>query len=292
MIRSSRPSIRSALRRGLVGGVVTLVLVALSGCGGASEEAADPAAGSAAVTSAVPAPDTESVDGAANVEEVAAGESVDREEFLDLFKASISQATTAHVSMKTSATSGGVEGEGDIDLGTTPPLMKLTMSLDQLGGDVEMRLVDGVAYMLLPQLGGKYVRFDLADPGNPLGSSFGEQFDIENQFELFGDAVQEVTYLGRQDVGGEPMERYSLVVDGQAIADQAEESGLGAGAASIPDEISYEVSFDADGLFREMTFELGEISSTVTYSDWGKKVSIKAPKPSEVTSLPGSAGTS
>lgn len=288
MIPGPRPSTRSALRRGLAASLVSLVLVSLSGCGGSSEDAIDPAAdpvaeGSASVT------DAEEV---GDADERVVGASVDREEFLDLFQTSIGQATTAHVAITTSADSGGAVGEGDIDLSTTPPLMQLTMSLDGQGGDVEMRLVDGVAYMLLPQLDGKYVRFDLADPANPLGSAFGDQFDIEKQLEVFGEAILEVTYLGEEDIDGETVESYSLTADGQVIADQAGEAGLGAGAPSLPDEITYEISFDADGLFREMTFDLGGISSTVTYSDWGKEVSIEAPKPSEVTSLPGSAGTS
>jgi len=221
-----------------------------------------------------------------------AGETVDRDEFLDLLKASISQATTARVSLETSSAAGGLKGAGDIDFATTPPSISLQLNVPQLGGDAELRLVDGVAFVKLPQLGGKYVSFDLSDPANPLGSAFADQLDIESQFDAFGDAIQEVTYVGTEDIDKEQLERYTLTVDGQAVAEQAGGAGLGAGADLLPDVITYDIWFDAEGLFRQLTFDLDEqgVSSTITYSDWGKDVSITAPKPSEVTSLPRSPG--
>ncbi len=290
---SPLPSRSALARRGLAGGIAALLMVPLAACGNGSDsgDASDASGSGAALSADPPAGESEAPEeGAAPVDAApAAGESVEREQFVRLFQDALSKARTAHVTIETSSAVGGLSGEGDTDLSTSPPSMSMSMSIPQAGGDVEMRLVDGVAYMLLPQLGGKYLSFDLSDPSNPLGAAFADQLDIEKQFDNFSDAIQTVTYVGNEDVAGEALEHYSLTVDGQAVADAA---GAGGEMAGLPDVITYDVYFDGEGLFRQLTFDLGKQAgtSTMTYSDWGKDVSITAPRPSEITTLPGSTG--
>lgn len=293
MTRRARPSVRSALaRRALAGSAAAALLLVTSGCGGGDDTAADPGAAGSTSADAEPsasAPPEEPTSEAA-AEEVRAGASVDPGEFVDLLKASLDKASTASISITTAGGVGSLTGEGDADFSSTPPTMTMTMSLPQLGGDVEMRLLDGVAYMKLPQTGDKFISFDLTDPSNPLGSAFTDQLDIATQFDAFGDAIDEVTYVGTDDVDGEELEHYSLAVDGQAVADQ---SGADAGAIGLPEVITYDVYFDAEGFFRRMAFDLGEQagSTTLDYSDWGKDVSITAPRPGEITTMPGLPGS-
>ncbi len=298
---------RARLRRSLTGGVAALALISVAGCGSSSDDtdtdagATDAAPTSTSSDSAGEPAEAPSSDAPADVAE---GEVVDTDEFLAEFKDSISKETTAAFSIETGIGAAAVSGAGDIDLSTTPPTMALTLDLAQLGGDAAMRLVDGVIYLQLPQLGGKFLSVDLNDPDNPFGSTFTDQFDIETQFESFGDAIDEVTYDGTAEVDGETFEQFSLTVDSQAIKDQVAdqlEGTLGEGATaegdagaaldSLPDKIDYEMSFDEDGFFRVLTFDLGELgSSTIAYSDWGKDVSIKAPNKGQVTDFPNGLG--
>jgi hypothetical protein len=299
--RPRLPQRSPSARRGLAGGLAALVLLATAACGGSDDaDSGDDPAGDADSPSAEASPGTDAEEPAGedaggdtgDTEDSAEGESVDAAEFARLFEDSVTQETTARIAIETSAAAGGVAGEGDIDLGTTPPSLALTLQVGQLGqGDIETRLVDGTAYVAVPQLGGKFVSFDLSDPNNPLGDAFVDQLDIGSQFESFAEFIQDVTYLGTEDVDGEELERYTLTVDGEAVEDLAGEAA-GAGApVEVPEEITYDVFFDDEGLFRRLSFDLPDgISSTITYSDWGKDVSITAPRPNQVTSMPGVPG--
>ena len=84
--------------------------------------------------------------------------------------------------------------------------MKLTM--DALGGDVEVRLVAGTMYMKSPAMGDLWVSIPLDDPNSPLGA-IGGQFDVRQQLEVFAKAVTSATFTGAEDVDGESLDHYT-----------------------------------------------------------------------------------
>ena len=47
----------------------------------------------------------------------------------------------------------------------------MTMTMDALGGDVEVRLVGGTMYMKSATFGDKWISLPLDDPNSPLGAS-------------------------------------------------------------------------------------------------------------------------
>jgi hypothetical protein len=59
----------------------------------------------------------------------------------------------------------------------------------------------------------------------------------------------------------------------------------------MPENVTYDLWFDADGLLRRMQADLGSDDGTMTVvlSDWGKDVTIQAPPASEVRGAPGQA---
>jgi hypothetical protein len=163
--------------------------------------------------------------------------------------------------------------------------MKLTM--DALGGDVELRLVGGTMYMKSPTFGDKWISIALDDPNNPLGA-IGSNLDVKKQFELFADAVTSATFDGAEDVDGETLDHYTATVDTKKLLQNLPSAA--AGQADVPDSMTQEWWFDGDGLIRKFSSDFGGASTVTTLSDWGDDVDIEAPPSDEVNTMPGTGG--
>lgn len=263
-------------RLALAGAVLPFALASLVACG-SDDTATD--AGSESSASAEP-----SESASEEPDAPAAGEAVDPADFVAEYKAAFDQASTAHMTME-SGGAAGFSAEGDIDYSTTPPSMVMTMSGAMAGQDLDMRLVDGAFYMSIPGGGGTFYSFDLDDPNNPLGSDFTRQLDPATAFDSFQDAITSVTLVGEEDVDGEQMRHFALVVDGTKVA-----GGMASDAPSdlLPKALAYDVWLDGEGLFRKMESDLGQAGQlTMNIDDWGKDVSIEAPPADKVTTMPG-----
>ncbi len=211
------------------------------------------------------------------------GEEVDPADFVADFKAAFSKSTTAHLTMETEGQMA-LSAEGDIDYSTTPPSMAMTMKSSMSGEDMDLRLVDGTFYMSVPGGGEKFMSFDLDDPSNPLGGDFTEQLDPAKAFDNFEDAIESVTFVGEEEVDGDQMNHYTLVVDGEKVAGSVASD---APEGALPKELKYDVWLDGDGLFRQMQSELGQAGQlTMKVDDWGKDVSIDAPPADQITTMP------
>ncbi|WP_295657571.1 LppX_LprAFG lipoprotein [uncultured Nocardioides sp.] len=267
-------------RLAVAGAVLPIALVSLAACG--SDEGGDSAsdassASASADTGESPAESSESPS-------AAAGEEVDPAEFVAEYKAAFEKSSTAHMTLQTDG-DASFTAEGDIDYSTTPPTMAMTLSGAMAGEGLDMRLVDGIFYMSVPNGDGKFYSFDLEDPNNPLGSDFTKQLDPATAFDSFEDAITSVTLVGEEDVEGEQMRHYSVVVDSEKVTGPL--AGGGAGGA-LPKELAYDVWLDGDGLFRKMESDLGPTGTlTMNIDDWGKEVSVEAPAKDQVTTMSG-----
>jgi hypothetical protein len=271
----------AVVRRALAATAATAAVLALAGCG---EDSGDTAAEKSAASTASPGGDdptpSEERDEAAGA---ADGEAVSGDEFADLLRTALDEATTAHVTINL----GGMgSGEGDADYTQTPPELAMRMSMDALGGDVEVRMVDGTVYLKAASFGGTWISVDLDDPDSPLGD-LGGQLDPTRQFEAFADAVTEATYDGPDEVDGETLDHYRATVDTQELLDELPEAV--AGEAGLPDTLEQEWWFDDEGRIRKFTSDFGGLTGSVELrmSDWGEDVSIEAPPSDEVTTMPG-----
>ena len=175
-------------------------------------------------------------------------------------------------------------GEGDADYTKSPPELAMTMTMDALGGDVEVRLVGGTMYMKSATFGDKWISIPLDDPNSPLGA-IGSQLDVTKQIEVFADAITSATYVGPEDVDGESLDHYTATVDTAKLLQNMPSAP--AGQAELPDTISQEWWFDGDGLIRKFSQDFGGSATAITLSDWGKDVEIEAPPADEVTTMPG-----
>lgn len=243
--------------------VAPLALATLVACGGDDTPAAEPTTDDSSSVSDEPGATDEG--------------DVDPAEFFASIASAMESATTAHVQLMTE---GGqsLSAEGDLDFSQDPAAMRMTMTLPQLGEGIEMRMVDGTMYMQMPGMGdGKFIKFALDDPTNPLGDMTG-QLDPRSQFSSMQDAVKSVTFVGAEDVDGEELQHYSVVLDGTKMPNQQ--------GVTMPDEIAYEMWVDDDDLLRKVSFESAGTVITTTISDWGKDVQIRAPRPGQIMEMP------
>ncbi len=269
---------------------VAVVLAGLSGCGGDAETVADetPATPSAS-SQPVEADDEESE--AAQEETSAPAEQsggYDAQELLAAMKAAVAENETSHITMVAGGAQG-MKGEGDVSYAGDTTAMQMTMQMPQLGsGSMEMRLVDGVMYMAMPPMTpkGKFFKIDTNDPNSPFGDlSSITQGDPLATFDAFDAGLEEVVYVGAEDVDGEEMDHYVLTVDAKK-ASRAQGTPVPPGAK----EISYDLWIDDEDLMRRMQFDEGRGGMTMTMSDWGKPVTVKAPPASAIMQIPGMTG--
>jgi LppX_LprAFG lipoprotein len=212
-------------------------------------------------------------------DDVAEGDTVDPDDFVTAMMAAMDDATTAHIDLALEGSGQNLTAEGDIDYAKTPAEMKLTMSIPQLGDGIEMLLVDGVIYVQTPGFGdGKYIKTDLDDPSNPLGSNLTDQIDPREQFKNMQEALKSVTFEGTEKIDGEDLQRYTLVLDGSKVPNQE--------GTTMPDEIEYDVWLDDDNRLRQLSIDTAGVVVKSTISDWGKDVTIRAPQANQIMELP------
>jgi hypothetical protein len=272
------------VRRTLAAAAATTALAALAGCGGDdAEKAADTSSSSSATPSASPTPDDSTSASTGESDAPSAGDSVSTADFAAVMKNALDKATTAHVEMDLGGASGAGTAEGDADYTATPPEIAMTMDLAELGGQVEVRMVEGTMYLKAATFGDKWVSFPLDDPSSPLGG-MADLFDVTKTLENFAAAVTSASH-DTQDVDGESLDHYTATVDTEKLL-ASMPSAAGA-AGSLPGTVTQEWWFDGDGLIRKFSGDFGPASTSMTFSDWGAEVDIEAPPSDEVTSMPG-----
>lgn len=281
---------RRTLRRTTAATAATALLLALSACSNEEEPSASDEATTESSTTSEPtesdssSPAEEPTDGAA-----AEGEVVDNAQFLDDMVSGLEQSTTAQLTMTSDFGGTGFDAEGEVDYTTTPVSMELRIGAGAISEEeTELRLVDGVMYMNLGAMSnGRFVRFDLNDPKSlpPGMSGLTEQMDPLSAFKQLEPALKSVTLVGTDEVEGEQLDRYALVVDTKKLESMQELPSQ----AGIPDEVAYDLWFDDEFRIRrmEMVMETAQpITLEAEFSEWGTPVDIAAPPKSQVVEPP------
>ena len=274
--------------RSLAAAAVTLsVALALGACGSddeprkaasSTDASASPSASRSDDASASPGTDAASPSASSGNEQEqparAAGSTVKPAEFAQMLGDAIAEGRTARLRMEMTGENASTS-TGVADFAAKSPAIRLSTSVKAMGGQKsEVVMVDGVIYMQMGTgSGGKYAKMDLADLG--AGADL-TQFDPQAAFEQLGKTFSEVTYVGEEKVDGEQLRHYRAVVD----------AGKAKKAASWRVQ-DYDAWFDAQGFLRKIVLDLGDGNvSTMTYSDWGRKVDIDKPPADQVVELP------
>lgn len=270
---------RRPLRRSLAAAAATALLLSLAACGGDDS-------GTASDEPVV----SESDDGSGGEPADQPEEGVvDNAEFVDDMMSGIEASTTAQMTMEMDFGGGAMDMEGEVDYTTDPVSMSVTMNQEAMGEEgLEMVLVDGIMYMNMGQMtNNKFVEFDLSDPANlpPGMGDLGDQLDPLAAFEEFEPALKTVTFVGTEDVDGEDLHRYEVVMDTaklESLEDMPTEAGM-------PEEVGYDLWFDDEFRIRQMEMVMDmEMAASVKAKlfDWGQPVDIEAPPADQIAEQP------
>lgn len=271
---------RSPLRTSFAAAAATALLLGLTACGSDDAESAsdEPVISESEEGDSEPAADRP-----------ADGELVDNGEFVDDMMAGLEKSTTAHMTMNMDFGGGAMDAEGVVDYTTEPVSMAMTMTQDAMGDEpIEFRLVDGIMYMSMGAMtNGKFIAYDLSDPANlpPGMEGLGDQMDPLAAFKEFEPALKTVTFVGTEDVEGEDLHHYDVVLDSSKL-----ESLQGIPTeAGMPEEIAYDLYFDDEFRMRqmEMVMDMGmPVSVDARLFDWDEPVEIEAPPADEIAEQP------
>ena len=166
---------------------------------------------------------------------------------------------------------GGFAADADLSYGGKQPAARVTASLG--AGKIQILVVEGALYMQQSE-GGKYTKIGKDDP------TFGSLLDTFNSFgpreSVAGiqDGVSQVVAKGSEKFGGTERDRYDVTLDtGKATG--AFKALVGSGGGS--EEITMKFYVDGDQLLQGIKLDVSGQKLTMTLSDWGKPVDIKAP---------------
>ncbi len=209
------------------------------------------------------------------------------ENFHEVLAAAVESGTSYRMSMSSSATGAASTVEAEVVISDAGPAMSMTTS--DAGVDMEVVMVDDAYYMNLGEITqGKFVKIDLNDSSNPLGSSVGSLQDLmdpKNSLGVFEDSVTSVEKVGEEEVDGASTTHYVVTVDSSSVS--AALSGVSPSAApSVPAEFVYDFWVDADNRPVKMTSDIMGSYTEILYSDWNDpSISVEAPSADQVTDL-------
>lgn len=273
--------LRPTVQRSAALASAAVLLVTLGGCG-VDEGASSETSLASSTASSTPDPSKEpSKEPSREPSAAAEGEKIDPQAFADLLLASFEESTTAAITMSMTGSGLKMSGEGFVDYSDERPAVSLSMTNAALGeGRIEMRMVDGVAYVAMPGLGaGRFIEID----AEQLAGKAGVGLDPREALESFVDGVERVQLIGEDEVDGDDVRHYTLTVDRTKI-DGAQELPEG---VRLPQDLAYDVWLDDDDRIRRMSMDLGASGALdMTMSDWGTPVTIKAPPAEEVIEMP------
>lgn len=239
----NRPSFRTVAA--LAAGV--LLLAPLAGCGGGDKKPAAKAPTSAAAPVGTP---------------VAKGE------FFSQLLAAMNGKNAVHMKIDGGPT---LSAEGDLAYGGKSPLIQLTASFT--GAPQQVIIAKNAMYMQ-QSAGGKYVKVGANDPTfGTLVASFND-FDPRSSVNGIQDGVTKVSKIGPAKVGDIDVIRYDVTADTSKLSGALKSF---AGSGSTSSKITLQFLVGADQLLRQIKFESNGQPLTITFSDWGKPVTIKVP---------------
>ncbi|QKE83815.1 hypothetical protein [Arthrobacter sp. NEB 688] len=265
------------MKRTVLSALVLSGALALGACGSSTTETSTGAASSAAAVQESKAPTAK------------VGDTVELKTLAEQSAAAVQAKKTAHMSMST-----GTEGtiEADLDYSGSSP--KMAMDLTESGQSFKVVYIDKVMYMggeeFKQMSGGKqWIKID------PQGK--------DSMSQMMGPMLQQMESAMAnpteqlKDVDGvkgtvtkvqDGVTTYEVKLTKDQLAQMVKKQAAGIPGVTeealkqMPDGVSYEMSFDAEGLPQTVTTDLAGQKLVMTYSKWGEPVTVQAPPASEV----------
>lgn len=257
--------------RTLTTALAALALALTAGCGSSADVAADGGGASGAAESSTGggAGDGATVLTTSNFAEEITGAQL--------------KAQTTRLTMTMSMGRQTMKAEADVKTASDPRKSAMAMSMDMSGESMKIIMVDGALYTKAEGMAdGKWMKIGIDDVSGAVGGSFDqmrESMDPTASLQKLKGAMKDLKDTGETEmIDGVETKRYDAVLDTSKITELQ-----GAAAARLPDEITYQYWVGPDDLPRKVVFDVAQIKSEITFSDWGKKVEVTAPPADQVT---------
>jgi hypothetical protein len=205
------------------------------------------------------------------------GDRVDPESFLEALRTSFRSGSTAMVSFDIRG-GAGLRGGGAVRYRADD--MDASLRIDDWqvkGASIDIRTVDGMTYMRVPESRGLWV--DLSEGGAAMpGADLAEEADPRRAIGDMRNSIDEIRFGGTETVGGVRARRFQVVTKPTA------KQQSGSGGSDHPAITQY--WFDRDDRVVRRQTELTQAgSATFTWTKWGKPVRIVRPKSDTVVTL-------
>lgn len=217
------------------------------------------------------------------------GDTVELKTLAEQSAAAVQAKKTAHMSMTT-----GSEGtiEADLDYSGSSP--KMAMDMSESGESFKVVYIDKVMYMggdtFKEMAGGKpWIKIDPSadDAMSKMMGPMLSQMEsaMANPTEQLKD-VEGVTGTVTKVENG--VTTYEVKLSKEQLAEMVKKQATSMPGVTeealkqMPDGVSYEMSFDAEGLPQTVTTDLAGQKLVMKYSKWGEPVTVEAPPASEV----------
>jgi lipoprotein LprG len=202
------------------------------------------------------------------------------------------QARTAHIESDILAMGRHVEVSGDVSGVRGDVAFDLTMSGEMMPGDARMILVDQVLYLRVPGLtpGRKFFRLDIDHSDHPAARMLDQLLDQVRRLDPAQaakafEAVVELDKVGTGQVDGVETTRYAVTVDTRKALRAMNMDGM-VPPGRLPRTMAFDVWLDSDNLMRRLRISVHDVTTTVTFSQWGEPVDITAPPARMTTRMP------
>lgn len=289
---------RNSTTWGMIASSGALVLT-LAACGGDSPEVVDPGAASQDVsTNDAASTETDTSEEAADATtdetttddtsaddettggEQAAGTPISPDEFITLLKSpGMENMTSFSLDMNMNMDGEAMVMRGAADMSDG---MAMDIEMEVPGaGTVHLILIDGDAFMSMPGLteDGQFFQVPLEEVLGADAEAFSDQVDITAQWDDWEAGAQEVTFVGPEDVDGEQLNHYELLLDTSKVESED--------MAGMPGELTYDVWLDDQNFMRQVIFELEGVEAVMKMDNWGEPANIVAPDAADIMQMPG-----
>jgi len=189
--------------------------------------------------------------------------------------------------MTTTASGQKLEAQGSARVHGDAVALAMTMTMPGIDGRIEVRIVDGFVYIVVPgATGGKFAKIDPDDASNPFAAAFtqaGGQTNPAAALRAVDGAVTSVEPVGAPVViGGVPAQRYDVAVDTAKVGGSLGEAFKKAGAA-VPKTVTYAYWLGPDNHIAKVVTSVGAATTQLTFTHWGHAAPVEAPAEDQIT---------
>jgi hypothetical protein len=270
-------------------GASVLLLGALTACNNTDAQATGPgvvaaaAAASSAPSDALSAASSTGANSGSSVPSMGAptpGQAVDASAFVQQILTAVRKQPSAHVTAVLRMRGQRLSARGDIAFGPDRAA-SITARVPALGGRIQLRYVDGTAYVAMPPMTppGKFMKLDPGMFGAMPGADLSHRLGPRAITHALRTAVQQVVYVGPGDVAGTSLAHYRVVLDRSALGKHAMSSGMMSnGSADHMGPLHLDIWLDAVHLPHRVRLAMpGTGRATLDLSHWGEPVHVTAP---------------